>query len=840
MRLLTLICFLGLVFTLNAQLQSPDEFLPHKLGEHFTPHHLVVDYFEHVAQNSDKATLMTYGKTNQDRPLILAVVTSKKNMDQLDEIRLNNLRKTGMQEGVQNPDLDRAVVWLSYSVHGNEAGGSESSMAVLYELVSGENQKVAEWLENTIVIIDPSLNPDGYSRYSHWYRDVANLYPSPVRGLREHREPWPGGRVNHYMFDLNRDWAWQTQVESQQRMKVYHQWMPHVHADLHEQYPDNPYYFAPAAQPFHQYITPWQGNFQTEIGKNHAKYFDKNGWLYFTKESFDLFYPSYGDTYPSFNGAIGMTYEQAGHGLAGRAIHMENGDTLVLMDRIEHHKTTSLSTVEIASEEAERLIENFEAYFEKANEDPPGEYKTYIIKNTNNPDKMKAFCRLMDKNGIRYGKATGTQGVKAFDYQNRTEVTLKVESSDLLVSAYQPQGVLTQVLLDPGAMLSDSMTYDITAWCIPYAYGLETYATKEKLETAKEYIFENYTQRFTADTRAYAYFLRWGAMEDVRFVTDLLKQGIKMRVAKTPFSNAGNAYPAGTVVITRADNRKNTQFHSIIHEKAAKHQRNLTVASTGFSDFGSDLGSSSFDLLENTKVALLSGESTSANSFGQLWYYFEQELDYPVDVYDADNINRIDLDDYDVLILPEGWYNFAFKTREKMVDWVRGGGRVIAIGRAVNSFAGQEGFALKEFATDETANAAKREREKSTLDRRLDSYSDQSKQYLWYASPGAIFKLKMDNTHPLGYGLGDHYFSLKTNSLAFEHINGAWNVGIIGDEPQVIGFVGHNAKKRLKNTTTYAVEDMGRGEFIYMMDNPLFRCFWENGKILFSNAVFMK
>jgi hypothetical protein len=797
-------------------------------------------YFEHVAQNSDKVKLMSYGKTNQDRPLILAFVTSKENMDQLEDIRLNNLQKTGMIEASEDTSLDRAVVWLSYSVHGNEAGGSESSMAVLYELVNGKNSKATEWLKNTIVILDPSLNPDGYSRYTHWHRDIANLHPSPARSVREHREPWPGGRVNHYLFDLNRDWAWQTQVESQQRMKVYRQWMPHVHADLHEQYPDNPYYFAPAAQPFHQFITPWQGRFQVEIGKNHARYFDKNGWLYFTKESFDLFYPSYGDTYPSFNGAIGMTYEQAGHGISGRAIHMENGDTLVLMDRIVHHKTTSLSTIEIASEEADRLIENFEYYFEKANNDPPGKYKTYIIKNTNNADKMKAFCRLLDKNGILYGKATGTQGVKAFDYQNRKEVTLKVESSDLLVSAYQPQGVLAQVLLDPDATLSDSMTYDITAWSVPYAFGLETYATKEKLGTTKEYIFEAYEEYFSANTKAYAYFLRWGAMEDVRFVGDLLKQGIKIRVARSPFTNGGNTYPVGTIMITRADNRKNAAFDSIVQKAAVKYQRNLTLASTGFSDAGSDLGSSSFDLLENTKVALLSGASTRANSFGQIWYYFEQELDYPVDVYDADNINRIEFDDYDVLILPEGWYNFGFKTREKIVDWVRSGGRVIAVGQAVNAFAGQEGFALKEFATAEKENAAKREREKSTLDRRLDAYSDQSRRYLWYASPGAIFKLKMDNTHPLGYGLGNYYFSLKTNSLAFEHINGAWNVGIIGEDPQVIGFVGQNAKKRLKNTTTFAVEDKGRGEFIYMMDNPLFRCFWENGKILFSNAVFMK
>ncbi len=840
MRFLTLICLIGLVLPLNAQLQSPDEFLPHKLGEHFTPHHLLVDYFQHVAGNSSKMRLIQYGKTYEDRPLILAIVSSEKNLERLEDIRQNNLQKTGVLVGAGDKALDKAIVWLSYSVHGNEAAGSESSMAVIYELVNGKNKKTEEWLENTIVIIDPSINPDGYSRYSQWYRQFAGVNPNSTRGTWEHREPWPGGRVNHYLFDLNRDWAWQTQIETQQRMEVYRKWMPHVHADLHEQYPDNPYYFAPASQPYHKYVTEWQGRFQTEIGKNHARYFDKNGWLYFTKEVFDLFYPSYGDTYPMFNGAIGMTYEQAGHGIAGRAIDMANGDTLVLMDRIEHHKTTSLSTIEIASVESERLIVQFENYFEKANNDPPGKYKSYIIKGTNNPDKMKALCRLMDKNGIRYGKAVGTKGVRAFDYQNRKELTLKVEASDMVISAYQPQGVLTQVLFDPEAVLSDSSTYDITAWSLPYAFGLETYATEEKLESKEGYIFKTYEKCFNEKTKPYAYFLRWGSIEDVRFVSSLMRKDIKMRVAKSPFSNGGNNFNPGTIVITRADNRKNANFDKVIQETSVKFERELTYAATGFSDYGSDLGSGSFELLDNVRIAVLGGDGTRSNSFGQIWYYFDQELDYPIDIYQAENIDRIDLDDYDVLIMPEGWYNLSFKIRENIVDWVRGGGRVIAVGQAVNAFAGQEGFALKEFATDETASAAKREREKSTLDRRLDAYSDQSKRYLWYASPGAIFKLKMDNTHPLGYGLGQYYFSLKTNSLAFEHISGAWNVGIIGDEPEVIGFVGQNAKKRLKNTTTFAVEDKGRGEFIYMMDNPLFRCFWENGKFLFSNAVFMK
>ncbi|MEO0875835.1 MAG: M14 family zinc carboxypeptidase, partial [Bacteroidota bacterium] len=240
---------------LVAQLQSPSDFLPHELGETFTPYHLLVDYFQYVAANSEQVVLEEYGSTYEDRPLMVAIVSSPENMAQLEAIRLNHLRRAGLEEGAPDPSLDRAVVWLSYTVHGNEPAGSESSLGVVYDLANTANTEVQDWLKNTIVILDPVLNPDGNSRYVHWYRSIATTSRDINPAVREHREPWPGGRVNHYMFDLNRDWAWQTQIESQQRIVKYHQWMPHVHADLHEQWYNNPYYFAPAAQPYHTYIT---------------------------------------------------------------------------------------------------------------------------------------------------------------------------------------------------------------------------------------------------------------------------------------------------------------------------------------------------------------------------------------------------------------------------------------------------------------------------------------------------------------------------------------------------------------------------------------------------------
>ena len=256
----------------DAQLKSPKAFLGYELGDKFTRHHSVVDYFKHVADVSSNVVLEEYGRTYENRPLLLAYIASDENMAQLETIRTDNLRRAGLLEGT--PTTNVSIVWLSYNVHGNEASSSEASLLTLYTLALQSDTAVQRWLKNTVVIIDPCLNPDGRDRYVNWYNSVVGEKYDPANLSREHREPWPGGRTNHYYFDLNRDWAWQIQTESRQRMKLYLDWMPQVHVDFHEQGYNEPYYFAPAAEPFHEVITPWQRSFQNSIGKNHARYFD--------------------------------------------------------------------------------------------------------------------------------------------------------------------------------------------------------------------------------------------------------------------------------------------------------------------------------------------------------------------------------------------------------------------------------------------------------------------------------------------------------------------------------------------------------------------------------------
>ncbi|MEN0003093.1 MAG: M14 family zinc carboxypeptidase [Bacteroidota bacterium] len=822
-----------------AQIQSPTAFMPHPYMEQFTPHHLLVDYVEYVAENSPRVQMIEYGRTNQHRPLKLAFISTPENLAQLEAIRINNLKRTGLIAGEPDSSLDRAIVWLSFGVHGNEGACSESALAILYELVRSDRADVPKWLNNTIVLFDPSLNPDGYSRYTHWYRNASPSVPDPNPYTKEHNEPWPGGRVNHYLFDLNRDWAWQTQVESQERIKQYMNWMPHIHADFHEQGYNSPYYFAPAAKPFHDYITDWQDEFQYEVGRNNAKYFDQNGWLYFTRERFDLFYPSYGDTYPIFHGAIGMTYEQGGHSRAGRAIIMENDDILTLADRITHHTIAGISAVEVASKNADKLVEMFGAYFDAASNNPQGTYKTYIIKGDNPAGRIKGLIELLDKNQIRYGKATRAGSVKAFDYQTGKERNIRVADNDLVISAYQPLSVLTQVLMEPNSNLEDSLTYDITAWSLPYAYGLEAYATQQQLSVSEGYTIADPAATAASPKAPYAYLMKWHSMEDARMLAALMKTDIKVRFTSAPFELEGESYAAGTLVATRADNRKMKQaFDRQITQIAKTQNIQLIPVQTGFSDKGHDIGSGLMRMIDAPKIAVLSGESTSSYSFGHIWHYFEQSLDYPISIFDADDMGSIDWSQFNTLILPEGRYRFSESQLDELNGWISGGGRLIAIGWALSSLEGKKGFSLKRYASDEDERNANNAREIETMSARTNPYDGQERRWITNMIPGAIVKLKLDNTHPLGFGQEDYYFTLKTSSRAYQLNKDIWNVGYVDQDPMITGFVGHKAKEAMLETVVFGVQDKRSGAVIYMVDNPLFRGFWENGKLLFSNAVF--
>ncbi|GAB4092174.1 M14 family metallopeptidase [Flaviaesturariibacter terrae] len=835
MHRIFLFVLFGLLLSLSstAQLQSPDEFLGYRLGTRFTPHHRIVQYFQAAAQAAPaQMRLQVYGSTNEGRPLLLAAVSSPENIARLDEIRQGNQRLAHMANGAATAAGMPAIVWLSYNVHGNEPSSSEAALKTLFALLSKSNSEAQQWLKNTVVLIDPCLNPDGRDRYVNWYNSVVGKEYNASLSAREHAEPWPGGRVNHYYFDLNRDWAWQTQKESQARLKVYQEWLPHVHVDFHEQGINNPYYFAPAAEPYHEVITPWQRRFQETIGRNHARYFDQNGWLYFTREVFDLFYPAYGDTYPLYNGAIGMTYEQGGGPAGGLAALTNTGDTLKLEDRVAHHFTTGMSTIETASKNAADLVKNFQEYYSNAVSGNFSEYKAFVIRYKPQDEQRIASLRaLLDRNGIRYGSGSGA--ARGYSYASAREENVTLSSRDLVVPAAQAKGALVRVLFEPNPRLADSVTYDITAWALPYVYGVDAYALRSlgalRLQDAARAAAAD---AVAGNRDAYGYIIRWNGVGAAAVAARLLRSGIRVRFAQKPFTAGGNSFDRGSLIVLR--NGQDPESWNALPAVAAEAGVELHPVTSGLVERGLDFGSSSVRPLLAPRVALLTGEGTSNNAVGEVWHFFEQVLDYPVTLVNSTDFARTDWSAFNVLVLPNG--NYRFLNDKANVDalraWVSKGGRLIAMESAVSQLAGLE-WGLKQRKTDESADS----KSNYTL---LKKYEDRERDEIPNFTPGSIYRLDLDNTHPLAFGYPAYYYTLRQDDRSYEFLGeGGWNVGVIKKDHPVAGFVGNKLAPRLQDALILGVQEMGSGEVVYFADDPLFREFWENGKLLFANAVFL-
>lgn len=831
--LFLVLTFLTAFLFSRTQVPSPEQFLGYKVGTHYTPHHKLVDYYQAVAAASPSTVkLQQYGTTNEGRPLYTAFVSSAQNISSLESIRTKNIERTTGGTKSSSPD-NPVIVWLSYNVHGNEASSSEASMLTLYALVDPANAQTKAWLQNTVVIMDPCLNPDGRDRYVNWYNSVVGKTFNSSPDSREHREPWPGGRSNHYNFDLNRDWAWQTQVETQQRLALYNQWLPQVHVDFHEQGYNQPYYFAPAAEPFHEVITPWQREFQATIGRNHAKYFDEKGWLYFTKERFDLLYPSYGDTYPIYNGAIGMTYEQGGIG-AGLGVVTENGDTLTLVDRAQHHYTTGLSTVETASKNASRLLSEFDKYYRDQN-NGAADVKAYVLKmGAGDTARMQSLTLLLARNGIRYFSGRGSN-LRGFNYASLRDETFSLSPADLIVPSAQPKGALLKVLFEQNTKLSDSATYDITAWSLPYAYGLNAYAVKTPVSNLEDYIA---SKPINAESSAspYAYVIPWTGVKAAKLTGSLLQKGIKLRFSTTPFSSGGQNFGRGAVIVMRTGNQAVPNLFPVVRAAANEAGVRLATVTSGFVDKGLDFGSSSVALLKARKVAMFTGEGVSSLAAGEVWHYFEQTLAYPVSLINTTDAGRFNWNDYDVVIMPDGGYRFLNdKTAaDALRAWVAGGGHLVALEGAVAGLSKLD-WAVKARKADDSS----KDKDKDAY-AGLRRYDDRERDALRDYTPGSIYKVELDNTHPLAFGYPSTYYTLKLDNAQYDYLkDDGWNVGTTKKETAVAGFVGATLAQKLRNNLVFGVQEVGRGTVTYLTDDVLFRSFWENGKLLFANAVFL-
>ena len=808
---------------LMSQLKSPYEYYNYNYCENFIYHHDVIDYMNYLAENSPYIKLENYGYSEEHRPLVLLYISTPENLQKLEEIRTKHFSNI---ENGKLADADvPAIVWFSFGVHGNEAGATNSAIEVSY-LYAQPDESRKQDLTNTILILDPCLNPDGYSRYVNWTNQVQGEEIHPGLNDIEHQEPWPYGRVNHYLFDLNRDWAWLTQVESRQRIKVYNQWMPEVHVDFHEMYPNDHYYFAPAAEPYHSVIMDYQRKFQETIGMGNAEAFDREGWLYFTREVFDLLYPSYGDTYPLMNGSIGMTYEKAGHGMSGRAILLDNKDTLFLKDRIEQHTTAALATLHTTAQNSDFLKSQFYRFFDSKQSSDKTIFNGYLIKNGPN---LESLAKLMDLQGIKTYAVNASENLSGYSYFNDRNQSFKTEPGDMFIPSGQRKSKLLQALMDINPKLSDSLTYDITAWSLPLAYGLEAYGIAGSLNYGSEWKCQHHENQSIQED-VYAVTFEWGSEESYRVLAELLSQGFQARYAQKSVKYDVDI-DRGDILITRWDNRSVEDFAKRL--QFILRDVNYKTLKSGWSNEGKDMGGSAFKLIKKPEVLLAVGDGTSNNEVGQVWYYFEKILNYELSRMDFKKIDGTVLANFNTLILAEGSYDLSNGKMDEIEKWISNGGKLIVIGSAIRPFANAEkifGIRKKEFPSGKDSVSVK-ELEKNR-------FEDAERNSIASSMPGAIIGNVVDNSNPMSLGLGDYYFSLKTDKDSYKFLNEGWNAIYTNENLNVKGFIGSKLLPTFKNSLTYGFQNKGNGSVIYMVDNPLYRGFWKQGELIFSNSLF--
>ncbi len=811
---------------------SPAEVLGHALGERFTPHAGVREYARALDAASPLVEYRPYGRTNEGRELFQLVVASAENLRRLPQVLAANAEltrpETSAARAAEIAATNPAVVYFSYGVHGNESSSSEAAMWTAWDLARGAPE-VRGVLDSVVVVMDPVSNPDGRDRYVQWFHSVMSASPNANPQAREHDEPWPGGRFNHYYFDLNRDWAWSTQVETRARLATWWTWNPQVHVDFHEMYYNSSYFFFPAAAPINpiypEHILAWGKRF----GEGNARAFDARGWAYFTGEDFDLFYPGYGDSWPSLTGAVGMTYEQAGHAAAGLAIEQESGDTLTLHDRAQHHRAAGQATLRTVAAGKSRLLTDFAAGQRSVDRGHPD----FLIVPGSDPSRAEEMVAHLRRQGIEVDRAGSPFAARA-DAHPGFAARAQFPAGTYRVRARQPRGRLAVTLLQPETELKAEFSYDVSAWSLPYAYGVAAYrvqGTPAAGWSAVPAPAEAGTPSTVAARPAgYGYLVAPGdanAPGMLRF----LQSGGRARVLGKPSTFAGRRWPGGTWFVPSAGNDS---------VQARLTRAGLGAAAvpvqSGLAESGIDLGSDRVATVRAPRVAVMAGPGVSATSFGALWWYLDRELGLRFDAVDPADVPNLDLSKYDVILLPDASGRALAKpTADAVKAWVERGGRLVAVAGGAQAAAGVFEVKVREPAKGDTARA------------RLLAGREERQRTEWRQEvPGTILPLRLDPAHPLAFGAGVdgdsvRTFALHQGSLVFEPAEGVETVAYYPERlTRISGVISPENLKRLEQGSWLVTKRVGSGSVVLFADDPLFRAFWRSTEPLLVNALLLR
>ena len=837
----------------NPEISSPAEFLGYRLGSEFTLHSDVMQYFKYLAENSDRLSLHKYAETYEGRELYYAVVSSGDNMGQIDQLRTNNL-------GLANPDSvgrsaaermmeDQPItVWLSYNVHGNEPSSSESAMQTAYRLVAGSDAETSRMREEAITIIDPMLNPDGRDRYVFWYKSSrSNMLNTNAEDL-EHDEIWPGGRTNHYWFDLNRDWVWLVHPESRGRIDAYQQWMPQVHLDLHEQGFNSNYFTMPGTTPRNHELPEDYEKWADVFGRGVIEEFNDHNINFATREAFDFFYPGYGSSYPSNMGAIGMLAEQGGHSRGGRAVETDDGYVLTLRQRIFDHYTNSISTIRTAIENRQPLLGYFRnAFTDDARKEDP---KSFILPGEGR-DYTNEFVDIMLQHGIQIQQATEEFTVRnARSYWDGESSRRSFEAGSYIISTDQPRHIFINTLMKRQLAIKDSVMYDMATWSAPMAYNLDASWTNGSPGVATREVTESpgYDTGVQNGDAQYAYVINWDQRYAPKALAKLWNAGYRVRSAEKTFTLNGISYSEGSLIVLIGRNYdKKDDIAADMRIIAEEANVQVQGFDTGRMEKGIDLASRSSVPVEKPQVALMVDSPFSSYTAGQIWFLFDQWTEFGISRIRSESLGYTDINEYDVMVLPGAWGGYSSVLDSAAIDrlkgWVERGGTLVATEDAAGFMTKeQSGFTSVEMAEEDEATHDDKVAEEAVDPEAFTTYAAREDTSGLKRIPGSAFKGHIDNTNPLAFGLPDRLYSIKFSDEALKPSTDWQLVGYYDEDSASVmaaGYASQENRELAAGNGFAGVQEMGSGKVVFLLDNTQYRMFWVGPARMMQNAVML-
>jgi hypothetical protein len=844
--------------TYDSRIPTVAKVLGHEPGMVITPPEQVVEYFRALATAApDRARLIEYGRTWEGRPLVVLAIAAAERLARLEEVqtgmrKLADPRTLAAGEGDRLVESLPVVVWLIHSVHGNEISSSDAALMEAYHLLAAQNDpQVQQILANAVVLIDPLQNPDGRARFVASNAQAFGLEPDPEPAAAERVEPWPGGRSNHYLFDMNRDWFAQSQVETRGRTRFYLDWYPQVVVDLHEMSGNSTYYFAPPADPLNPHITPAQVEWFNAFGRANGAVFDARGYPYFIREVFDSFYPGYGESWPIFHGSIGMTYEMSS--ARGLAFRRSDDTVLTYRDGVERHFVAAITTVATAAAGRERLLREFLEYRRSAiQEGDKGRVKAFVLPRGQDPARSRRLAELLQAQGFDVLETTAAAAVGS----------ITVPPGSFVVPTAQPAGRLVHNLLSadvaqPAEFVEEQdrrrrkrlpdQIYDVTGWHLPAAFDVDVLTWERAVDALATRPLAPVEVPAVQPARA-AYLIPWGSGAAAA-VVEAQREDVRVHFTIRPFTLGGRSYAAGTAVIRVAGNPPT--LAATLAELARKHHVDVVATDTTFVEDGVSLGSSDVVALKPSRVLLAWDTPTNSQSAGWTRYVLERQFGTRVSVVRIATLGMADLSRFDVVVLPSGNYEPAINgpVLQRLKDWVSTGGTLVTLGEA-SRWATREGVALLETYMElkdgrpdvpvEGADKPPATAPEQPID--LDE-AVAPKQEQPYTTYGALLRVTLDREHWLSAGTDGEVQAMVEGRRVFTPLKAdkGRNAGTYsaGDHAVVAGLVWPEARTLLANKAFLMEQPRGRGRVVAFAEEPTFRAFMDGTALLFMNAVLL-